>query len=34
DVGRFVADLRHTSTVEFAALTSANARIAFPALGS
>jgi TatD DNase family protein len=34
DVGRFVADLRHMSTVEFAALTSANARIAFPALGS
>ena len=32
DVGRFVADLRQTPTVEFAALTTANARRAFPAL--
>lgn len=30
DVGRFVADLRHTATRDFADLTSANARIAFP----
>ena len=34
DVGRFVADLRNSAVDEFAALTSANARIAFPGLAS
>lgn len=34
DVGRFVADLRNSTADEFAALTSANARIAFPGLAS
>jgi len=32
DVGRFVADLRHTAVADFAALTTANSRRAFPAL--
>jgi TatD DNase family protein len=34
DVGRFVADLRLSATADFAALTTANARIAFPGLAS
>ncbi|NDH46748.1 MAG: TatD family deoxyribonuclease, partial [Acidimicrobiia bacterium] len=33
-VGTHIADLRSTPVDEFAALTSTNARIAFPALAS